>query len=595
MNQLQRYGCTWTGAFALGTPESDLNIELCCFKNWFTTDEGALGRLGHFKKICKAVTPNIEWNPWTEMRARAFCSEENWVVNGNQRFLNISNMGCSASGKTHDWSWFSAPWWLADPLNSAVILCSIQKQMIRERCWAVVQSVYNQMPFRGVGHMVDSKTMWMAQKGDNKHAIRAQAVERGEVNNAKQVIAGMHCDRMMLIIDEAPGTPEAIFEIIPNLLAGCSEFVLVTNGNAIGRLTPHGRICEPADGWGSVTPDTEIYKTAGVAEWGIKPGICIHYDGSKSPNARSGKTVYPYIYTYENWQDAQRRLNTLNYWIYDKGWFAPEGLMPTVLEESAIMRVGGMDKFEWQSWSKKCAALDPAFGTGDDPAFIIGEVGDIQGGRIGLHVTEKLPIKISQSTSTPADYQIADQVIEECNRRGIKPELFGLDATGTGRGVWAILTQKWSPNIVKVEFGGAPSDMVVSQDDPRPSKEVYDRRVTELWFNAREMVLSGQLRGLTRDMVSQFCRRLYEIPAKKYVLEKKVDYKARLGRSPDDADACVVLCEVARNNGMVVMGQPGEAVRKEGRWLDEAKKYDDLYSDPVYSEEKSPLSWFDEE
>jgi len=583
---------------------SDVNIELRCFLDWHDTEAGGLGRFGHFKNAVKLLTPDIQWNPWTEMRARAFCDENNWFIEGGIRFLNIANMGCGSSGKTHDWSWFAVIWWLADILNSSVVVCSIRKQMITQRTWSVVNKVYNMLPVR-MGKMVNSKVKWLAPvcdpstgadtgRFDDKHAIFAQAVERGEVEKTKQLIAGLHPKRMMLIVDEAPGTPEAIFEIIPNMLTGIDEMVLVTNGNAVGRLTPHGRICQPVEGWNSVDESTELYRTAPVPEWGIPSGVCIHYHGCNSPNVKAGRNLYEGLYKVENWTMAQTRKNTLNYWWYDAGWFAPDGMANTVMEESTVMRADGMGSFVWESWSRPCAALDPAISLGgDDPAFYFGEMGDLPGGRTGLQLKEKVPVRIKASRTEPAELQIARQVIDECKRRDVKPEDFALDATGTGHGVWAFLVDMWSPNIVKVEFNGVVSDSPISENDRRPCKEVYDRKVTELWFKAPEMLHAGQLKGLTRDAVDQFCRRTYDTDGRKLKIEKKSDYKARFGRSPDDADCVVVMCEMARRRGLVVSGE-GKPTGSN-RWLAEAKKYDDVFPDEDERREFAGApTWFDD-
>jgi hypothetical protein len=266
-------------------------------------------------------------------------------------------------------------------------------------------------------------------------------------------------------------------------------------------------------------------------------------------------------------------------------------MLATVFEESAVERVQGMGKFTWESWSRPLAAFDPAFGSGDDPAFYFGEMGDIGGGRWGLEIKDKVPIRIRTIKDLPAEFQIAEQIIAECKKRNVKPADFALDATGIGRGIAAILMEKWSPEILRVEFGGSPSEAPVSQDDARPCKEVYDRRVTELWFGAREMLLAGQLRGIPQDAVNQFCRRTYDQSTRKIKIEKKEDYKARHGRSPDDADCVVVMCELARQRGMVVVNQ--SEARPEGRWLKEALRVNEVYEEELAeAQSQSWLDWF---
>ena len=68
----------------------------------------------------------------------------------------------------------------------------------------------------------------------------------------------------------------------------------------------------------------------------------------------------------------------------------------------------------------------------------------------------------------------------------------------------------------------------------------------------RELVLGDQIRGLDTISIEQFCTRTYETKGRKYSIEQKVDYKRRLGKvdnhykSPDEADACTFIIDLAR-------------------------------------------------
>ena len=99
---------------------------------------------------------------------------------------------------------------------------------------------------------------------------------------------------------------------------------------------------------------------------------------------------------------------------------------------------------------------------------------------------------------------------------------------------------------------------------------------SEFWWSAREVLQGGQLRGLYRDAIIQLCARTYVLKGRKYCIETKEDFKTRIKRSPDDADAVVGLCEVARRNGLT----PSTAIAKrtDRDWiasLKEADKFND--------------------
>lgn len=547
----------------------DWEIELACFRDGRSKERGGLGRLGHLKKVARAYFPTIEWNPWLEDQLESLCNDSYAHRHGNSTVRCINWTGCGAAGKTHSAGFFAVLWWLASPQNSSVTLTSTSKTAIGQRVWPVVQKLVAEAvdpatdgPF-SIGHLVDSMKVLQAKKGDAKHAIHALAVEKGELQKAVNSIKGRHTERMMLVIDEANTTPPAVFEAIPNMLKGCREFVLLVIGNAVSRYDNHGRCCEPAAGWENVDVNTGRWPTVGVREWGVEPGICCHYDGEKSPNVVAQKTLYPYIYTWENYKRRKADNSSIQYWSQDKGFWPPEGTLSTVLSEVMVEKYDGKGKFTFLTRRTPLAFLDTAFG-GDACVAVFGTMGDVEGGKLGIQIDDKLEITPTVESPDEIDYQVARRFIDECKRRGVEPRHAGMDATGTGRGAYAIAATEWGSDLQRVEFGGAPSDLPASAEDPRPSKEVYDRKVTELWYSVREFLLARQLKGLYKDAIIQFCTRQFTLWAKKIKLDTKEDCKEKLGRSPDDADAIAGLVEVARRNG--ARPQSGIGKRRDDSW-----------------------------
>ena len=587
----ERYGRLWDERW------SDAAIELYCFNEWLTEEDEGLGRERHFTNAIKLLWPKLEWNEWMEWRVREFCALENWVIDPSTKFLNINNVGCATSGKTWSWSMMALAWWLADPLNSRVAICSIQHQMIRARVWPVIIGLLTQVPGSS-GHLIDSKTIIQATKGDDKNAVFGQAVASGETTKAVQKLAGIHPKRYMIIVDEAPGTPEAIFEAVSNASKACSEFILVTIGNACSRMDPHGRICEPADGWMSINQDTQQWRTRGVREWQIKPGVCLHFHGKRSPNVKRGKTIYPYLYSLENWKDAAGREDTMHYWMMDAGFWPPEGISNTIFDEATVQKVGGMETVVFRSTKERLGAMDPAYG-GDEPVLRFGSTGDLENGKKVLQCDEKVPLRLSGDDKTPVDYQLARQAIEACKARGVKPECFALDVTGRGAAIRSIMVEEWSPLVVGVEFGGAPSSTPVSVEDGTLCKDAYDRRVTELMYNCRELLLAGQLKGLDRVTVSQFCSRSYAYKGKKKSVETKDDCKLRIGRSPDDADTIAIMVELARQRGL----SPSRGIvgvlasSRMAKAIEANEVYDDSDAEPatVTDPISNILAWMEDE
>jgi len=548
-------------------------LEIIGFRNGGSLASGGISMFDHFRNYCKDALPKLEWNPWIEWQFRSLCDDSYAYKDGKTIVRSINWTGCASAGKTHCAAIYAVLWFAANPHKSAVTLVSSSKGMLKRRIWPTIQAVHSEL-CRGpyvFGHMIDSQTMLKAAKDDAKHAIAGVAIQGGELAAAVENLKGLHCPRILVIIDEAPGTSEAIMETIPNIRVGCQDLTILTIGNAISHLDIHGYCCEPAAGWPSISVESSTWKTKGVEKWNLPSGRADHFDGFKSPNVVAGKTLYKYLYTYEDYTAARansQERQTIQLWSSARGFWTPAGVLKTIFDEVMVEKYG-YGKFIWQSYSEPIASLDPAFG-GDGCILQFADYGDLPNQRIGIQLKEFINIQADPTSKDVIDYQIARRVMVECDKRRIRPEKFAMDATGTGRGVYAVLKQEWG-DVLRVEFGGAPSAKSSSSADPRPSDEVYDRRVTELWYSAREFLLSDQLKGLYHEATVQFCSREYTIKKPKICLDTKEECKKKIGRSPDHADAIVVLIELCRAR---LGANAGFQPKASNSWEAVMRKYD---------------------
>lgn len=556
---------------------TDMEVELCCFNNDHPTEKGGLGAFRHFRNAARLAFTNIEWSDWTIDQMQALCEN---------RFNAWT--GCAAAGKTYSAGLFALLWWLVAPNESSVVLTSTTGKMVRKRIWPVIQELYHGcnkikgspvLNYGFPGNLVDSKTALQASKGDDKHGVYAIAVRDGATQKAVAEIQGVHSRRMLIIIDEATDTPEAVFEALSNLRKGCDDFHLLVIGNPMSHLDPHGMCCEPEDGWDKVTVDDDSWRTAGVPKWEIDSGLCLHFDGTKSPNVKLGYKKYRGLFTSDD-LDRVRKIESgeesINFWKFTRGFWPPEGMTQTLFSEAMCERHDVRGKHTFISKSTQLAALDPAFG-GDRCTMKFATMGDIDSsGKLGITLKETVEINPKAKSKFEIDYQIAHRAIEECKRRNITPDCFALDATGIGRGVASIIAQEWSTEILKVEFSAAPSKRPASSEDARPSCDVYDRKVTELWCVIREFIKASQLKGLTRVDIQELCSREYEMIARKYALNTKEKCRQKLGKSPDNADCISILCELARNKGMMP-SYKGLAPTRDDSFFKVAKEANSVY------------------
>lgn len=527
------------------------------------------------------------FNPWLKRMLRAFTNHTHVVKRGNSVFRFIGLTGCASASKSHCASLYAVAWWSCSPHNSIAILCSTTVGMIRHRIWPVVThyatggvdfSTGEPLDF---GHLIDSQLEFRAHKHDAKHAIFALAVAHGETQKALHNLKGMHAERMLLVVDEANGTPEAIFEAIGNLRTGARDVTVIIIGNPCSRLDPHGRAIAPAQGWQVAADDKVIeWPSKGVPEWELEPGLVLRFDGRDSPNVVAGEDRWPYLYTTGDWQQAcelfEKTGGNFSYWTQKRGLHPPEGFAFTIFNEQLLTRCDALDSvFTFDSSREKLAFLDPAFTSGGDSCILqFGELGDVNG-RKCLQYTDWLEVPIDPTAAShDIDYQIARRVQQECVVRGIKPHQFALDGTGVGRGCAAVMAAEWSPAIHITQWGLGATDRPSAQNDGRPAREVYRDFVTEMWFALRESTEAGQAKGFSQEALVQLCSRTWDMGkkqhAKKYALEPKSDYKLRMRFSPDNADACVGLMELARRNGLEIAGKVATMITSQ--WTTQLKE-----------------------
>jgi hypothetical protein len=384
-------------------------------------------------------------------------------------------------------------------------------------------------------------------------------------------IKGVHTKRQMVIIDEATAVPEAIYEACANLYSYPEEFILVTIGNPRNRLDAFGRFCEPADGWLSVTVETgewmaKPYPLCG----GTKPTV-ITFDAEKSPNIVEGRLVSRHLPTQDSVEAARKSSGggqTAHYWQNFRGFWSPEGTAKTVFTEAALITFDGYGKhkFTGQQFTV-LGAMDPAVG-GDRAVLGFARMGEIENGMMGIQVMPPIVLPIDANSTNPVHYQLAEQIQRECARivfgdteTSCLPENLGVDDTGEG-GLCDVLYRLWSQKVIRIEFGGSPSNDPCSLEDVRPAKEVFLNKRAEMFFRARDALHARQLKGIDQDTAEEMCSIEFDdVGRAKIVLMSKKDYRKKFNKSPDLADRLAILMEVARQRGfkLAAIGETAKA------------------------------------
>src|SRR6266705_3019425 len=537
------------------------------------------GAFYHRKERIKFFWPEYQWHTWNDRRLEGICSHHwtTWI-------------GPAASGKTVDAGVFGLEYWLQAPFQTAVIFCSTTMKMLRMRIWSYVTHYHQALPkavndvMQYTGELLDSSTRIRWRAGDDKNGVFGMAVEEGPIEEVVNNLIGIHTQRVLLIIDEGQGIREAILRATNNM-AKNPRFDFLMMGNPDTIHSPLVRESEPVNGWDSVTrAETEQWETLGGPLAGN--GLCQFFDGRKSPADKSPeeKKRLPWLIN-KDWVDnhlksVRGNLNDPGFWSQAIGWPPPMGLESTLLDDAILITFHCKDKAVWTQGFRKCAALDPAFGGGDKAKLTFIHYGQTEDDRGRLRwiieAREVEMVPIDAKSERPLHYQIVDFCKVECEKRGIKPREFALDASGEGGGLKSIFDREWG-YVTGIESGGAPSELPVDTSG-KTAKEAYDTRASELCFNVREFALSDGLRGLSHDAAFQACSRRTFYRNGKWCAEPKTGskgrtdekgrpvrgFKQRLGFSPDDFDSLAIGIEFCRQQG-ATPADFGIAVEEEYR------------------------------
>lgn len=519
------------------------------------------------------------WNDWSELMLEAFC-EWHWAT---------TVWGPNASWKTTSAAVYGNAAWFASPTDTIIVLTSTSLPGLRKRIWKEILRYYR-WANPGFGHVNASDFAIRFNKGSDESGIFGVATgqDEGDIQKAVDKIIGFHAKNVIAIVDEMQATNQAIVKACSSLEAGADRFQFIGLGNPDSELDSLGQMSEPKEGYDSITPEME--------RWETKRGICIHLDGLESPRVKEGDEYYPGLLRQQDIDNEAKNYgeDSPEFWRTRRGFLAPQGLTKTVLSPTMIRKFRAREKAVWISGFKLGAGLDPAFEGGDRCILRFAKCGEFSGtvpeiedppgtytpltttkkrGLIGIELGEIVQIKVSAKSEQPLHYQIVQQVKDECEKRGVAPEMFSLDATGEGGGLASIFQREWSPAITLIEFGGRASEMPVSEHNPKPSSQEYLNRVTELWYQFRVMLQNGQIRGLDQETAVEFCQRLYENRGNLKMVETKKAMKTRSKRSPDLADAAVIVTELFRQKeGMTLAG--GTAATVNDSWRRFVKKND---------------------
>jgi hypothetical protein len=561
--------------------------------NWLHPDDknqpyvGA-GRYEHARLFAEIVWPKVfQWSDWTERDIRSFCDYDSTAITGGAATLKSGSAG-----------FYGMMYYACCPFDTGVYIVSTTVQQCLKRIWKMIFVLYPMIRrlFKA-SVMRMSPTPYIATvlpngQQDPSHGIFVVPLAKGE-NVAIETLKGFHPRRSLLIGDEMDSVSPELIKVQDNMRAGTNEFQAIWLGNDPSLFNGLGQIMQPTPG-GAVT--------LAHTEWDSISGVhCIRKDGFDSPNIRD-RDRWTGLIRQRDIDEIVRRNggeNTPGVFIMIRGIHPPEGVEDTVLSESLFLRFHCSDGVTWQSSFTSSVLLDPAFG-GDRCVIrlmmrgleaVKRKEGEMpQAGKMKILFGPPVIIPIDATdTLNPPEYQIAHATKAFCEKNGVGPDEMIMDCTGTGRGAAAVLQREWSPRINLCEFGGKCSDYIVSDEDRRPASELYDRKVTELWYSFRQFVEADMVRGLDLATQREFCSRHFTIrgtgTGKKISVETKGEMKERGLASPDLSDNACLGIFLLRQKGVFGTIKTDAKRERHDSLADAQREWDYETQENAYSDE----------
>lgn len=534
-NTFQKYGLAWP----LGT--TNYAIEKWCFRNGHTAEAGGLGPYGHFKEAIRAAfrQDQFNYNSFVDLMVKDFFIDDKCLV-----------WGSAGAGKSTAAAVIALIYFDSAPKDTTVTLYTTSLSKHDLRAFGEIIKYHSilkkNFPDTASQYMPSSNKIVYDDPEDGKNTEKKGGIFAFGTANAEDVRkanaqSGVHNKYNFRIIDEMNACDASIMG--PTSLS--NFFMSGEESKVMGLANPHswddnmGKFSIPVEGIDSISPETGSWKT--TTGFHVRHLNILNCPRYTEPNGEKKYSHFPARHNVEKVRTTFGE-DSLAWYQQVLGFMAPSRFQfDTVLTRAMAEQYGVRDHILFKNIIADVASFDPASTQGGDRKILtFARLGMTHEGKTILQIDEQIDLKVAVSKKEEFTMAMAKEVIKQCQERDISKDHLGVDASGTD-GVSDTLDILWQQpgSVYRCYFTGKPTNRRVSMDDVRPRKEVYDRRVTELWMNVREFCQAGQLKGMTEDSLKQFCSRKLESRYGKFRIEAKHDMTVS---SPDCADSvCVML------------------------------------------------------
>lgn len=463
-----------------------------------TTDifaPGGFGRASAWDAAADMLAPPVDWGAdprgWVnEKLGEHLWSKQVQIMEAVRDNRHVAVPSCHESGKS-----FTAAravgWWLDShpPGTAFAVTTAPTGAQVRAILWREINRAHAKGQLLGRTNQTE---WWLGKE------MIAFGRKPSEYNT--EAFQGIHAQYVLVVIDEANGVPKNLWDAAETLIANEAGRMLAI-GNPDDPSSYFAEVCRPGSGW--LTIPISAFDTPA-------------FTGEDVPADVLSQLIGP------TWvQERKER------WTEESPLYISKvlGQFPPYASDTVV---------PW-SWVQECQTLELPEGEESVIGLDVGAGGDHTTAwhRRGQVAKEKR----SDHSADPAN------VVGMTMRfiRDTRATQVNIDVIGIGWGVAGFLEREiaeaeleWPCEVLKVNVAESPSD-----------REHYLNLRAEVWWDVgreNSRLHRWDLRNVDDDTIAQLIAPKYKIARNGLIqVEKKEDLRARIGRSPDDADA-LLLC-----------------------------------------------------
>lgn len=379
----------------------------------------------------------------------------------------------------------AAIWFALTRPGARVVLTAPVYRQVRTVLWKAVKRLVQRLP-RGVVLQANDVPDLGIQFANGSEIL-------GFTADNTESFAGISAEHLLFIVDEASGVEPAILDTIEGSAAGGATIVMAGNPTRTAGVF-FDAFHDKRDYWHG-----------------------IHISSEETPNVVEGRAVIPGLAT-RSWiagRKADWGEGSALYAVRVRGDFPAQGsnsVVPFSFIETATAK--------WKEALFNCEPGSTTFGV--DPA----RFGDDESVIVAVRGLVALPPIVHRDLDS---IQLAGRVLDAVHRHARTGECptVRVDSIGIGAGVVDQLRTCSGVNVQPVNA----SESAIREDE-------YARVRDELWFGVAEWLKRGGALPNDPKLISELLEVKYGFTStNKRKVDSKDELRARIGRSPDRADA----------------------------------------------------------